>query len=330
MGKDPEDYSQIVQLKPKYHETDNYHRRISRDAGGSRHCRFALSVRPVSECAAPDGNGIGNPARKSEDSGKKKEDGSRPAKAATAHRTSSTPIQAAGTTTAYATLRYGSVGIPEGKTADNPEDNIFEINLSRTIPSDARVWLCYELQGADHSGAVAKSINDRPATGGYMAASSDGWTRVREEIHPAWLHEGVNRVLFTAPEGRSYSVRNLHVETASGPGQALTLSQTPVVYGDLAYVHGFVRNGARTVKAGHTVLTLQDGEFEGIVPVSGSSLTLSAITASGKALTASFPTLKKDKADYERAFQTPAARTAGKHFAQDKADSLKMPTVRCW
>ena len=260
---------------------------------------------------------------KSEDSGKKKEDGSRPAKAATAHRTSSTPIQAAGTTTAYATLRYGSVGIPEGKTADNPEDNIFEINLSRTIPSDARVWLCYELQGADHSGAVAKSINDRPATGGYMAASSDGWTRVREEIHPAWLHEGVNRVLFTAPEGRSYSVRNLHVETASGPGQALTLSQTPVVYGDLAYVHGFVRNGARTVKAGHTVLTLQDGEFEGIVPVSGSSLTLSAITASGKALTASFPTLKKDKADYERAFQTPAARTAGKHFAQDKADSLK-------
>ena len=260
---------------------------------------------------------------KSEDSGRKKEDGSRPAKAATAHRTSSTPIQAAGTTTAYATLRYGSVGIPEGKTADNPEDNIFEINLSRTIPSDARVWLCYELQGADHSGAVAKSINDRPATGGYMATASDGWTHVREEIHPAWLHEGVNRVLFTAPEGRSYSVRNLHVETASGPGQALTLSQTPVVYGDLAYVHGFVRNGVRTVKAGHTVLTLQDGEFEGIVPVSGSSLTLSATTASGKALTASFPTLKKGKADYERAFQTPAARTAGKHFAQDKADSLK-------
>lgn len=260
---------------------------------------------------------------KSEDSGRKKEDGSRPAKAATAHRTSSTPIQAAGTTAAYATLRYGSVGIPEGKTADNPEDNIFEINLSRTIPSDARVWLCYELQGADHSGAVAKSINDRPATGGYMATASDGWTYVREEIHPAWLHEGVNRVLFTAPEGRSYSVRNLHVETASGPGQALTLSQTPVVYGNLAYVHGFVRNGARTVKAGHTVLTLQDGEFEGIVPVSGSSLTLSATTASGKALTASFPTLKKGKADYERAFQTPAARTTGKHFAQDKADSLK-------
>ena len=44
---------------------------------------------------------------KSEDSGRKKEDGSRPAKAATAHRTSSTPIQAAGTTTAYATLRSG-------------------------------------------------------------------------------------------------------------------------------------------------------------------------------------------------------------------------------
>lgn len=260
---------------------------------------------------------------KSEDSGRKKEDGSRPAKAATAHRTSSTPIQAAGTTTAYATLRYGSVGIPEGKTADNPEDNIFEINLSRTIPSDARVWLCYELQGADHSGAVAKSINDRPATGGYMATASDGWTHVREEIHPAWLHAGVNRILFTAPEGRSYSVRNLHVETASGPGQALTLSQTPVVYGDLAYVHGFVRNGVRTVKAGHTVLTLQDGEFEGIVPVSGSSLTLSATTASGKTLTASFPTLKKGKADYEHAFQTPAARTAGKHFAQGKADSLK-------
>ena len=271
MGKNPEDYSQIVQLKPKYHETDNYHRRISRDAGGSRHCRFAISVRPVSEYAAPDGNGIGNPARKIRRQRQEERRRQRPAKAATGHRTSSTPIQAAGTTAAYATLRYGSVGIPEGKTADNPEDNIFEINLSRTIPSDARVWLCYELQGADHSGAVAKSINDRPATGGYMATASDGWTHVREEIHPAWLHEGVNRVLFTAPEGRSYSVRNLHVETASGPGQALTLSQTPVVYGDLAYVHGFVRNGVRTVKAGHTVLTLQDGEFEGIVPVSAAA-----------------------------------------------------------
>lgn len=30
----------------------------------ARHCRFAISVRPVSECAAPGGNGIGNPARK--------------------------------------------------------------------------------------------------------------------------------------------------------------------------------------------------------------------------------------------------------------------------
>lgn len=61
---------------------------------------------------------------------------------------------------------------PKGRLPTNPEDNIFEINLSRTIPSDARVWLCYELQGADHSGAVAKSINDRPATGGYMATAS--------------------------------------------------------------------------------------------------------------------------------------------------------------
>lgn len=158
---------------------------------------------------------------KSEDSGRKKEDGSRPAKAATAHRTSSTPIQAAGTTTAYATLRYGSVGIPEGKTADNPEDNIFEINLSRTIPLDARVWLCYELQGADHSGAVAKSINDRPATGGYMATASDGWTHVREEIHPAWLHAGVNRILSRLPKAGATRYATCMSKRHRDPGRHL-------------------------------------------------------------------------------------------------------------
>ena len=83
---------------------------------------------------------------------RKKEDGSRPAKAATAHRTSSTPIQAAGTTTAYATLLYRFGRYSRREDCRQPRDNIFEINLSRTIPSDARVWLCYELQGADHSG----------------------------------------------------------------------------------------------------------------------------------------------------------------------------------
>lgn len=116
-------------------------------------------------------------------------------------------------------LRFGRYSRRED--CRQPRGQHLEINLSWTIPSDARVWLCYELQGADHSGVVAKSINDRPATGGYMATASDGWTHVREEIHPAWLHAGVNRILFTASEGRSYSVRNLHVERHRDPGRHL-------------------------------------------------------------------------------------------------------------
>ncbi len=102
-----------------------------------------------------------------------------------------------------------------------PRDNIFEINLSRTIPSDARVWLCYEAAGCGSLRAVAKSINDRPATGGYMAASSDGWTRVREEIHPAWLHAGVNRILFTAPEGRAIRYATCMSKRHRDPGRHL-------------------------------------------------------------------------------------------------------------
>lgn len=133
----------------------------------------------------------------------------------------------------------GHIGISEGKASDNPEDNLFEIELAENIAGNKRVWLAYDLYGISSGNGVSKSINDRPATGGYHAVVSKDWTTVREEISPSWLHKGTNRILFTAVEGMpAYSVRNLRIETEDGNDESISLAFMPVAYEGKTYIHG--------------------------------------------------------------------------------------------
>ena len=101
-------------------------------------------------------------------------------KRSSTHATSnaSEPVK---TMVATAIKPSGIIGTPEGRVSDNPEDNVFEIPLGKINPN-ARAWLAYDLNGFSSASGISKSINDRPATGGYLTTLAKDWQSVREEI----------------------------------------------------------------------------------------------------------------------------------------------------
>ena len=219
------------------------------------------------------------------------------------------------------TLPLGHIGVHDGRTS--------EVVLGNDIPENCRAWLVYDLYGISSSEGVSKSLNDRPATGGYFSVKTDGWTSVREEIDPSWLNAGVNRIMFTATEGSpAYSVRNLRIETSAGGAGAITLSQAAVSYGGKAYVHGFVRNGAEEVRAGGTPLYANGGEFEGVIPVEGTGLTITAVGSDGKAVSGRFAVTPMEKADFSRVFAASVAKPSAKRFVKGATDSISSGGAR--
>lgn len=219
----------------------------------------------------------------------------------------------------------GHIGISEGKASDNPEDNLFEIELAENIAGNKRVWLAYDLYGISSGNGVSKSINDRPATGGYHAVVSKDWTTVREEISPSWLHKGTNRILFTAVEGMpAYSVRNLRIETEDGNDESISLAFMPVAYEGKTYIHGFTGKGFHTVKAGSEPLNLTDGEFEGMITASSGKVTITASKADGSIATRTFAVSDGGKADFSRKYTAYTSRPVAKLFNKETADSISI------
>ena len=219
----------------------------------------------------------------------------------------------------------GHIGISEGKASDNPEDNLFEIELAENIAGNKRVWLAYDLYGISSGNGVSKSINDRPATGGYHAVVSKDWTTVREEISPSWLHKGTNRILFTAVEGMpAYSVRNLRIETEDGNDESISLAFMPVAYEGKTYIHGFTSKGFHTVKAGSEPLNLTDGEFEGMITASSGKVTITASKADGSIATRTFAVSDGGKADFSRKYTAYTSKPVAKLFNKETADSISI------
>ena len=250
-------------------------------------------------------------------------------KRSSTHATSnaSEPVK---TMVATAIQPSGIIGTPEGRVSDNPEDNVFEIPLGKINPN-ARAWLAYDLKGVSSASGISKSINDRPATGGYLTTLAKDWQSVREEISTEWLKEGKNTILFTLPSDASYSysVRNVRIETApisqESTGQSndvVVFSQAPVSYGSLAYIHGFIRGEAQDIIVSGQKIAVRDGEFEGIVPVSTDNLSLTA-SVSGKSVNRTLSVMRNAKADFIRPFVS-AGKAVGKQFLAHQADSLVM------
>ena len=228
-----------------------------------------------------------------------------------------------GSSTSFATPNSGIVGIPDGRVSDNPEDNLFEITLAK-VPSNSRVWLVYDLKGVSSASGVSKSINDRPGVGGYLTALSKEWKTVREEISPSWVKAGKNTILFTLPSDASYSysVRNVRIETSplEKTQESIVFSEHPTAYGSLVYVHGFIRGKADGITISGQKITVRNGEFEGVVPVSTGRLSLTA-SVSGKSVNKTLSVARNSKADFSRAFVS-VGTVVGKQFLAHQSDSL--------
>lgn len=187
------------------------------------------------------------------------------------------------------------------------------------------------MNGLTSADGVSRSINDRPATGGYVTAKADGWTSVREEVNPAWLRQGTNTVLFTVPSdaGYSYQVRNVALQTdngnnGNGNGEEIVLASRPVRYGTVTYIHGFVRNGkAGSVRADGHALNVCGNEFEGIVPSAGDKVSVTT-TADGRSKSRTFSLAAANVAEYNIRDIHAAGMAQGKTFCKGKADSLSV------
>jgi RHS repeat-associated protein len=170
----------------------------------------------------------------------------------------------------------GFIGVSKQKPLDDARDNLFKVYLKELPASPGRVYLTYELYGAQDYTAVSRSINNRSSTGGYMVKNQMGWTFQREEIDPAWLKAGENKIMFGIPSNAQYQyqIRNLKIEV-DGSKNATALST--LVVPDLSisysknnqvYLKGFLRN----VKSKDAKVYFEDkpvpctdGEFEGFL-----------------------------------------------------------------
>ncbi|MDR0799441.1 MAG: type IV secretion protein Rhs, partial [Dysgonamonadaceae bacterium] len=229
--------------------------------------------------------------------------------------------------------REGIIGLYDGRTQDNPADNIFTIQLDQAPQNADRVWLCYELSGVADYTNVPHSINDRFATGGYLISQSGETSLQKERIHPAWLKQGANQIQFHAPDsaGLGYRIRTLFVEVEKGKNtDPLALNCTQTAYGNKAYIHGFIQSGQAAGSQffidGQPAIS-SNGEFEAIVPLnSDRKVEVKAILPQGNeySRTLAFPAERPLDKEYAL---TSAHKRATKLFTQGVQEQLELETA---
>ncbi|KGO87064.1 hypothetical protein Q765_07580 [Flavobacterium rivuli WB 3.3-2 = DSM 21788] len=174
-----------------------------------------------------------------------------------------------------ADLKEGIIGISQEMPIDNPADNLFKVTINDLPTLNSKVYITYELYGLNDHQSVARSINERLSTGGYLIKAQPGWSVQKEEIDVAWLKKGQNTILFTVPDGANYlyKIRNLTLEIEQTaqvnplmvlPNRSILLSKDNKIY-----VKGFLRgdNSDAKIYAGDVQLNITNNEFEGIVPI---------------------------------------------------------------
>ena len=177
-------------------------------------------------------------------------------------------LQAAGKLTAYlASRQQAIVGLYGGRETDNPADNILTVSIDKELLPTDRVWLNYRLTGVNDHGAVACSVNDRLAFGGYLVKTDTAQHRQRVQINAAWLRKGDNRIQFglAANANYGYKVSDLaiEVETNAMMPNDLVINASRNRYNGKTYVHGFITGSSKAkLKIKGENISLRDGEFE--------------------------------------------------------------------
>lgn len=176
----------------------------------------------------------------------------------------------------HADIAEGVIGKSAVSRLDDASDNLFTFNVSALPNGNIKAFLSYDLNGVSSKEGVARSINDRYSTGGYLVKKQNGWTSQKEEIDIQWLNEGENKVLFSIPKGADYQyqIKNVTLSFENTTSESLpsfVVSNPQLTYekDNQIYVKGFVRHADPSLKieAENTSLIVKDGEFEGFIPL---------------------------------------------------------------
>ncbi|WP_396156858.1 SpvB/TcaC N-terminal domain-containing protein [Flavobacterium sp.] len=172
-------------------------------------------------------------------------------------------------------IKEGTIGVSNTNPLDDAKDNLFKFYIKDIPTQNFKTYLTYDLFGVQDFNAVSRSINDRPATGGYIVKNQKGWTSQREEINLNWLRVGENKILFGIPKGSNYQyqIKNVKLEFGITKGSegvsSLILNAPSLNYSkdNQLYIKGFLKNYNSDVKvyAEDTPLNSVDGEYEGFL-----------------------------------------------------------------
>ncbi|NUQ24995.1 MAG: hypothetical protein HUU34_13670 [Saprospiraceae bacterium] len=146
-----------------------------------------------------------------------------------------------------ADITEGFIGISDNKPVDDVFDNIFHVQIGELPEWNDEVWLHYELNGLEDLTGLSRSINDLPATGGYIGQKSNHWIKQQERISGDWLKKGNNIIRFSLPDGANhgYRIRNLNIvieknqETEEKPTIAINRS-TETYFHNKGYIKGIL------------------------------------------------------------------------------------------
>lgn len=174
-----------------------------------------------------------------------------------------------------ADINEGIIGISSTNPLDDIKDNLFRFFIKSLPSQNIKTYLTYDLFGVQDYNGVSRSINDRPATGGYIVKNQMGWTSQKEEINAKWLRTGENRIMFNVPKGANYQyqVKNVKLEfevknnSASFSTLVLNNSSLSYIKDNQLYVKGFLRSYNSDVKVfiEESPLNVIDGEYEGFL-----------------------------------------------------------------
>jgi hypothetical protein len=132
-------------------------------------------------------------------------------------------------------IKEGTIGVSNTNPLDDAKDNLFKFYIKDIPTQNFKTYLTYDLFGVQDFNAVSRSINDRPATGGYIVKNQKGWTSQREEINLNWLRVGENKILFGIPKGSNYQyqIKNVKLEfgiTKGSEGVSSLILNAPSLY----------------------------------------------------------------------------------------------------
>ncbi len=172
-------------------------------------------------------------------------------------------------------IQSGVIGVSNNNPLDDATDNLFKFTIENLPHSSAKVFLKYDLYGVQDLNAVSRSINERPATGGYLVKIQNAWTSQKEELNVNWLQQGENKVVFSIPKNANfqYQVKNVRLEfdVETNFNSSLVLQTAALNYtkDNKLYIKGFIRNPTSNIKVlvEQTTLNFLNGEFEGFITI---------------------------------------------------------------